>query len=142
MFILTLILLHSIPVIEAGSLVCADGSVSPSCSACNKGCCSRHGGCGYVRSSSVQHRSVPSYKAPVYKAPPAPPAASVPAPAPEPSAKPVAASVPQPPPPVGDTCCCSFCGYTLLLFVVLVWAWSARRAAVNRRKEVNDDRKR
>lgn len=28
-----------------GGIVCNDGSVSPSCTACDAGCCSGHGGC-------------------------------------------------------------------------------------------------
>lgn len=30
---------------EAGGLVCNDGSVSPTCTTCESGCCSNQGGC-------------------------------------------------------------------------------------------------
>ena len=34
-----------LPVDNAGSLVCNDGTLSPTCDSCHSGCCSRHGGC-------------------------------------------------------------------------------------------------
>lgn len=39
----TLILLF--PIVIQANIVCKDGTISPSCTICNRGCCSRHGGC-------------------------------------------------------------------------------------------------
>ena len=45
------------------NIVCNDGSVSPSCSVCSRGCCSRHGGCSSYSSSSTKKRKT-TIKAP------------------------------------------------------------------------------
>lgn len=41
-----------IPNIVSANIVCNDGTISPSCTDCHKGCCSKHGGCSSSSSSS------------------------------------------------------------------------------------------
>ncbi len=43
--VLFLIILIFYPVVVKANIVCNDGTTSPSCSTCHKGCCSKHGGC-------------------------------------------------------------------------------------------------
>ncbi len=47
-----LIMLISYPLNVWANIVCNDGTISPSCSDCHRGCCSKHGGCSSNGSSS------------------------------------------------------------------------------------------
>ncbi len=49
LFVLTIIF---IPNIVSANIICNDGTRSPSCTDCHKGCCSKHGGCSSSSSSS------------------------------------------------------------------------------------------
>ena len=49
LFVLTIVF---IPNIVSANIVCNDGTTSPSCTDCHKGCCSKHGGCSINSSSS------------------------------------------------------------------------------------------
>ena len=48
--IILIILVH--PDIAMANVACNDGTTSPSCTACHKGCCSHHGGCASSSSST------------------------------------------------------------------------------------------
>lgn len=48
---LFLLILVLNPLEVKANIVCNDGTISPSCSTCHKGCCSRHGGCSGSSSS-------------------------------------------------------------------------------------------
>ncbi len=52
------------PIVVKANIVCNDGTTSPSCVTCHKGCCSRHGGCSSgsssSSSSSISHSSTSS----------------------------------------------------------------------------------
>jgi len=41
-----------LPIVVNANIVCNDGTVSPSCGDCHRGCCSHHGGCSSGSSSS------------------------------------------------------------------------------------------
>lgn len=49
LFVFTIIF---IPSIVSANIVCNDGTTSPSCVDCHRGCCSKHGGCSNSSSSS------------------------------------------------------------------------------------------
>ncbi len=49
---LFLIVLFFYPIIVKANIVCKDGTISPSCSDCHRGCCSKHGGCSSSSSNS------------------------------------------------------------------------------------------
>lgn len=53
-FVLLIIL---IPVNVNANIVCKDGTVSPSCNDCHRGCCSKHGGCTNASSGSSSSSS-------------------------------------------------------------------------------------
>ena len=63
-FVLFLVMLAFCPIAVKANIVCNDGTTSPSCSTCHKGCCSRHGGCSSSSSggssSSSGHSSTSS----------------------------------------------------------------------------------
>ena len=42
---LFLVVLTFYPIVVKANIVCNDGTTSPSCSTCHRGCCSKHGGC-------------------------------------------------------------------------------------------------
>lgn len=42
------------------NIICNDGTVSPSCSDCHRGCCSKHGGCSSSSSSSSSSNKKPT----------------------------------------------------------------------------------
>ena len=46
------ILIMLLPIVVNANIVCNDGTISPSCGDCHKGCCSSHGGCPNSSSSS------------------------------------------------------------------------------------------
>ena len=50
--VLFLVLVGFYPTVVKANIVCNDGTTSPSCSTCHKGCCSKHGGCSSSSSSS------------------------------------------------------------------------------------------
>lgn len=55
-------LLFLIPIQVSAYITCNDGTTSPSCSDCHRGCCSRHGGCSSSSSpSSTSSSSNNSY---------------------------------------------------------------------------------
>ncbi len=58
--VLFFVMLFFYPVVVRANIVCNDGTTSPSCSTCHKGCCSRHGGCSSSSSSSSGHSSTSS----------------------------------------------------------------------------------
>ncbi len=43
--IIMLITINFYPLLVNANIVCNDGTISPSCGDCHRGCCSRHGGC-------------------------------------------------------------------------------------------------
>lgn len=45
------------PTVVNANIVCNDGTVSPSCSDCHKGCCSKHGGCSSGASNNSSSSS-------------------------------------------------------------------------------------
>ncbi len=49
---LFLVLLTFYPIGVKANIVCNDGTISPGCSDCHRGCCSQHGGCSNSNSSS------------------------------------------------------------------------------------------
>ena len=46
------LLMMFLPIVVNANIVCNDGTISPSCGDCHKGCCSSHGGCSNSSSSS------------------------------------------------------------------------------------------
>lgn len=46
------ILIMLLPIVVNANIVCNDGTISPICGDCHKGCCSSHGGCSNSSSSS------------------------------------------------------------------------------------------
>lgn len=42
---LLVMVLLLMPITVSANIICNDGTVSPSCTDCHRGCCSRHGGC-------------------------------------------------------------------------------------------------
>ena len=54
LFVLTFIF---IPNVALANIVCNDGTTSPSCTDCHRGCCSKHGGCSSSSSSSSSKKS-------------------------------------------------------------------------------------
>lgn len=49
-----------LPIVVNANIVCNDGTISPSCGDCHKGCCSSHGGCSNSSSSSSSSESTNS----------------------------------------------------------------------------------
>ena len=58
------IIIMVMPIRVNANIVCNDGTVSPSCSSCHRGCCSRHGGCSSRNSSesSIEDESTTTTK--------------------------------------------------------------------------------
>ena len=54
-FILLMMIL--LPISVRANIVCNDGTVSPSCGDCHRGCCSHHGGCSSSGSSNTNSNS-------------------------------------------------------------------------------------
>ena len=77
-----LLILIIIPINVYANIICNDGTMSPSCADCHRGCCSRHGGCS---SSSTNSNSSGGYGGSGYSSNPAP----VPVPAPTPTPTPI-----------------------------------------------------
>lgn len=50
--VLFVLIIIFIPNIVSANIICNDGTRSPSCTDCHKGCCSKHGGCSSSSSSS------------------------------------------------------------------------------------------
>jgi len=48
---LLVMVLLLMPITVSANIICNDGTVSPSCTDCHRGCCSRHGGCSTSTSS-------------------------------------------------------------------------------------------
>lgn len=59
---LIIILTFILPVIVNANIICNDGTRSPSCSDCHRGCCSHHGGCTNGSSSSSSSSSKTTVK--------------------------------------------------------------------------------
>ena len=53
-----LLLVIFIPLSVNANIMCNDGTVSPSCADCHRGCCSHHGGCA----SSYSYDEIPTTK--------------------------------------------------------------------------------
>lgn len=51
-FSIAILLLALFPTIVNANIVCNDGTISPSCTDCHRGCCSHHGGCSSASNSS------------------------------------------------------------------------------------------
>ena len=51
------ILMIFFPLVVNANIVCNDGTISPSCADCHRGCCSHHGGCSNSSSSSSSSNS-------------------------------------------------------------------------------------
>lgn len=77
-----LLILIIIPINVYANIICNDGTMSPSCADCHRGCCSRHGGCS---SSSTNSNSSGGYGGSGYSSNPVP----VPVPAPTPTPTPI-----------------------------------------------------
>lgn len=54
------LLMMFLPIVVNANIVCNDGTISPSCGDCHKGCCSSHGGCSNSSSSSSSSESTNS----------------------------------------------------------------------------------
>lgn len=44
-YLILFIILLILPMSVSANIICNDGTISPSCQDCHRGCCSRHGGC-------------------------------------------------------------------------------------------------
>ena len=85
-FFIILLLFLFIPIKVYANIICNDGTVSPSCTTCDRGCCSRHGGCS---SSSTGSNSSGGYGGSGYSSNQTP----VPVPAPTPTPVPKSSDV-------------------------------------------------
>lgn len=58
------LLLITLPIAVNANIVCNDGTVSPSCADCHRGCCSHHGGCSssYSNSHSSSNKNTTSHE--------------------------------------------------------------------------------
>ena len=52
-----ILLVYIIPVNVYANIQCNDGTISPSCSDCHRGCCSHHGGCASSSSPSASNNN-------------------------------------------------------------------------------------
>ena len=55
MLLFLIIMIFLAPLLVNANIICNDGTTSPRCKDCHRGCCSRHGGC--TENSSSYHRS-------------------------------------------------------------------------------------
>lgn len=57
------------PLVVKANIMCNDGTLSPSCGDCHRGCCSRHGGCSSNPNYSSNNNTYQPVEEKVYEKP-------------------------------------------------------------------------